>query len=220
MAESSDDIHKLLRARTQQCVTKCALLVLNHTNDEIMQRRYLTSLKEVLHSSVEEGIRLGLMKEGLTQTRHDFQSDVNLDVSRFEEKYRQNYELLVEGRDLEKEVKSDEVVKNFNKHILDVAKDQNGESSTETEGFEEGEDLVQTQAELNLIDPFSKKLMVEPVRHKPCGHVFDLRSLKSLKKKVVRCPQMGCSYRQPIQLKNLEEALDYKRELERRKHFQ
>lgn len=39
-----------------------------------------------------------------------------------------------------------------------------------------------TQDEINVIDPFTKKRMTDPVKNKACGHVYDRESAMAVLK--------------------------------------
>jgi len=43
-------------------------------------------------------------------------------------------------------------------------------------------ELVSSNEQLNLIDPISKKIMTDPVRHTKCGHVYDRHSILMMMK--------------------------------------
>ncbi|XP_023328614.1 E3 SUMO-protein ligase NSE2 [Eurytemora carolleeae] len=69
------------------------------------------------------------------------------------------------------------------------------------------EELDVTQVERSTVCPISKSEMVNPVKHIPCGHVYDKESIAALMKnsgkKRCFCPMIGCPYPNPIQRTDL-----------------
>lgn len=59
---------------------------------------------------------------------------------------------------------------------------------------------------ISMYDPWSKALMVNPVRNTNCGHYYDLESATTAIKhnKKVRCPVAGCASKSHIVPENLE----------------
>ncbi|KAF2364597.1 Zinc finger MIZ-type [Trinorchestia longiramus] len=81
-------------------------------------------------------------------------------------------------------------------------------------------EMLSSMQDLNIVDPVTKKIMTDPVRHKLCGHVYDkvsiLQMIKGHGRKGFRCPYMGCACRESIKERHLEPALDYQLEIQRR----
>ncbi|XP_014482848.1 PREDICTED: E3 SUMO-protein ligase NSE2-like [Dinoponera quadriceps] len=63
-------------------------------------------------------------------------------------------------------------------------------------------DLCLTSTEINVIDPITKTRMTNPVKNAACGHVYDKESLIAVlkKNKKTRCPVVGCSNTEYINL--------------------
>lgn len=62
----------------------------------------------------------------------------------------------------------------------------------------EDEDLVCTEADINIIDPYTKALIQNPIKNKLCGHHYEKTSILSLlqaQKKAIVCPYSGCRSR-------------------------
>lgn len=56
--------------------------------------------------------------------------------------------------------------------------------------MEQDDEIQATQEDINILDPFTKKEMINPVRHVPCGHVYEkttiLQLIKERKRKGIR----------------------------------
>lgn len=59
---------------------------------------------------------------------------------------------------------------------------------------------------VSMYDPWSKALMVDPVRNTKCGHYYDRESVTALIKdnNTVRCPVAGCASKAYIDFNSLE----------------
>ena len=80
---------------------------------------------------------------------------------------------------------------------------------------DDGEDVCMTQVEVNTICPISRKEMVQPMKNKACGHVYDKTSIEAIVNQakslyppqITYCPVIGCpsrERRQAVRLDNLE----------------
>lgn len=54
------------------------------------------------------------------------------------------------------------------------------------------DDIQFTQNEINVIDPFSKKRMVDPVKNKVCNHVYDKNTVEEVLKMNPRTRYLHC----------------------------
>ncbi|KAJ8679897.1 hypothetical protein QAD02_015684 [Eretmocerus hayati] len=70
---------------------------------------------------------------------------------------------------------------------------------------DDDDDIEMTQGEINVIDPFTKKRMTDPVKNKACGHVYDRASVTQMVNvnRNTKCPVVGCGDRSPILLENI-----------------
>ncbi|XP_045493244.1 E3 SUMO-protein ligase NSE2-like [Colias croceus] len=60
-------------------------------------------------------------------------------------------------------------------------------------------DLAITETQDRLIDPITKKAIVNPVRNTNCGHIYEEEVImKIIQKKKLRCPVAGCGNREPL----------------------
>ncbi|XP_051157726.1 E3 SUMO-protein ligase NSE2-like [Leptopilina boulardi] len=93
----------------------------------------------------------------------------------------------------------------FDRQVKELLKDADGGNNDNND--EDGDDDLQfTQDTVNVIDPFTKKRMTDPVKNKTCGHVYDRESVTAMLKvnPRTRCPVMGCGSKEFITINNLE----------------
>jgi SUMO ligase MMS21 Smc5/6 complex component len=68
------------------------------------------------------------------------------------------------------------------------------------------DELIATQATVNIIDPFTLDVMVVPVRSTKCKHTYEKSSIEEVLQKnrnrPVQCPVVGCN--QMVSLDDLE----------------
>ncbi|XP_055716649.1 E3 SUMO-protein ligase NSE2-like [Phlebotomus papatasi] len=98
-------------------------------------------------------------------------------------------------RNITTDVKDSKRYKDFEKFVDAAYKRDLGEASTSSEGMTVTESLQRT-------DPFTKKPIVNPVRHKVCNHVYDKDSLANIIKlnARVRCPYVGCTNKERLRM--------------------
>lgn len=70
----------------------------------------------------------------------------------------------------------------------------------------EKDDIVMTDAQVNIIDPITMTVFEHPVRNRLCNHVYSKKSIQSLlkKPKQVKCPVVGCPVRTTFTMEDLE----------------
>lgn len=71
----------------------------------------------------------------------------------------------------------------------------------------DNEEVAETQAVFNLIDPITKAVMRRPVKNIHCNHTYDFDSIvkmiKSKGKKQMKCPYQGCVNTVPLSTDDL-----------------
>ncbi|XP_076659843.1 E3 SUMO-protein ligase NSE2 [Halictus rubicundus] len=87
---------------------------------------------------------------------------------------------------------------------------------------EDNEDDKDTEMQLtggyiNVIDPISKKRIVDPVKNTVCGHTYDNETITEILKlnKKTRCPVIGCKSTEFVKRENLRVDIVTKTYLER-----
>ncbi|KAJ8894081.1 hypothetical protein PR048_006691 [Dryococelus australis] len=72
-------------------------------------------------------------------------------------------------------------------------------------GADDDEDVVLTAAEINIHDPFTRRVIVDPVKNIKCGHSYDRETIEEmLKKGSIKCPYLSCPNRTEVRLVDLE----------------
>ncbi|XP_017893537.1 E3 SUMO-protein ligase NSE2-like [Ceratina calcarata] len=99
----------------------------------------------------------------------------------------------------------------FDKHVealLDNAKGSRSDQDAE---------LELSGGYINVIDPISKKRIVDPVKNSICGHTYDRESITEMLKinKNTRCPVVGCKSKEFVRLTHLRADIVTKTYLEK-----
>ncbi|XP_049862192.1 E3 SUMO-protein ligase NSE2-like [Schistocerca gregaria] len=70
----------------------------------------------------------------------------------------------------------------------------------------EKDEIVMTDAQINIIDPITMTVLENPVRNRLCNHVYSKKSIQSLlkKPKQLKCPVVGCPIRTTFTMDDLE----------------
>ncbi|KZC05882.1 PREDICTED: E3 SUMO-protein ligase NSE2-like [Dufourea novaeangliae] len=109
------------------------------------------------------------------------------------------------------DVSKDNKLLEFDKHVEALLdKEGNEEDDTDTE-------IQLTGGYINVIDPISKKRIVDPVKNNLCGHTYDNESITQLLKinKKTRCPVVGCKSTEFVKLDHLRADIVTKAYLEK-----
>ncbi|KOC59588.1 E3 SUMO-protein ligase NSE2, partial [Habropoda laboriosa] len=106
---------------------------------------------------------------------------------------------------------NDEKLLEFDKHVealLDKVADEEDDADAE---------LLLTGGYINVIDPISKKRIVDPVKNTICGHTYDRESITQILKinEKTRCPVVGCTTNEFVTLKKLRTDIVTKAYLEK-----
>ncbi|XP_076285516.1 E3 SUMO-protein ligase NSE2 isoform X1 [Lasioglossum baleicum] len=88
----------------------------------------------------------------------------------------------------------------FDKHVEALLGGKIGDNNDD-----EDAEMQLTGGYVNVIDPISKKRIVDPVKNTVCGHTYDKETITEILKlnKKTRCPVIGCKSTEFVQLKNL-----------------
>ncbi|CAL7946951.1 unnamed protein product [Xylocopa violacea] len=108
-------------------------------------------------------------------------------------------------------VSKDKKLIEFDKHVeilLDKAPCEDDDEDVE---------LQLSGGYLNVIDPISKKRIVDPVKNTKCGHTYDRESITGMLKinNKTRCPVMGCKSTDFVTLSQLRSDIVMKAYLEK-----
>lgn len=147
---------------------------------------------EMTNKRLQLGERLILLKDNQKRIDNTLRQ-AHADSSTLEE-FKEIFEELNEKEKKKRvNIKLTTEYKEFKKQILAVS------------NVADTDDVFIVNA-VSLYDPWSKALMVNPVRNTNCGHYYDLESAEAAIKhnRKVRCPVAGCASKSYIELKNLE----------------
>ncbi|XP_078045306.1 E3 SUMO-protein ligase NSE2 isoform X2 [Augochlora pura] len=92
----------------------------------------------------------------------------------------------------------------YDKHVVDLL-DKIGDKKDEEVNDDEDADMMLRGGSINVIDPISKKRIVDPVKNTVCGHTYDRETITELLKinKKTRCPVIGCKSTDFVKLTDL-----------------
>ncbi|KAK3875996.1 hypothetical protein Pcinc_019167 [Petrolisthes cinctipes] len=187
--------------------------------------KYLKQLEGVLESCVisEHSVALARKAAQEIEARPEGEGEgiVRPNVDNFDEIFDVTLEELKDDSNVAEAIRKASSIIELKQLVADQleAANEDHQENTFNDDDEDTQELVTTQQTLSLVDPISKTMMKDPVRHKICGHVYDRSSVTSMiktsGKKGFRCPTMGCGYRKPLQLADMEDALDVRRQIMR-----
>lgn len=111
-----------------------------------------------------------------------------------------------EMENINPDVSQNQHIIDFNRQIKNLLKDVELDQTEDGGDRNENDDLQFTENSVNVIDPFTKQRMTDPVKNKTCGHVYDRESVVAMLKvnPRTRCPVIGCGNKEYISIQNLE----------------
>ncbi|NXA78563.1 NSE2 ligase, partial [Thryothorus ludovicianus] len=104
--------------------------------------------------------------------------------------------LEMQSQNSDSDLQRNEKYMYFKDQLKEMKKQYHGSGTIE----QIDEDIAVTQSQMNFICPITQMTMKRPVRNKVCGHVYEEDAILEIiqtqkqKKKIVRCPKMGCSH--------------------------
>ncbi|XP_076285524.1 E3 SUMO-protein ligase NSE2 isoform X2 [Lasioglossum baleicum] len=113
---------------------------------------------------------------------------------------KKEYKNAISEIDTEINASTNNRLVDFDKHVEALLGGKIGDNNDD-----EDAEMQLTGGYVNVIDPISKKRIVDPVKNTVCGHTYDKETITEILKlnKKTRCPVIGCKSTEFVQLKNL-----------------
>lgn len=154
---------------------------------------------------------VGILKELLPLVSH-FSNALEFSDAR-----KKVYNMFVAKIDSSTKLDCETILMEFNDEINEISKQLT--DSSESEKYEslmrlisaqdlnpdDNEEIVAVSQNINNIDPITKLPIVEPVKNKICGHVYEKSSIMQLLKRKgkTKCPIAGCIAADQVQVEDL-----------------
>ncbi|XP_014204538.1 E3 SUMO-protein ligase NSE2 [Copidosoma floridanum] len=173
-------------------------IITHFDDDKVVRNQLLDNLHVYVKKCCSNSLRV---KKFSTAFREVFQNidaeNTNSDdiIKLFKEKKN-------EFLDYEPDVSQNSNFEEFSQQMKDLANSADG---VKKRSAHEDDDIEMTQDDVNVIDPFTKKRMTDPLKNKVCGHIYDRESVVQMLKlnDKTRCPVVGCSNKESIDLNNM-----------------
>ncbi|CAK9811911.1 E3 SUMO-protein ligase NSE2 [Anthophora quadrimaculata] len=195
------------------CYTKTAANIISYYEGN-ERKKMLTELRDIVQNNCIQDNKLKSAENIKTRLRalynnDDDDNDDNDNTETNIECTIQRYKTAIS--EIIIDVSNDENLLEFDRHVealLDKVAD------TENDADEE---LLLTGGYINVIDPISKKRIVDPVKNTKCGHTYDRESITQILKinKKTRCPVVGCKSKEFVTFKDLRTDIVTKAYLEK-----
>ncbi|CAL1688727.1 unnamed protein product [Lasius platythorax] len=202
MAQASQMIETL-----DDCFVKTANNIMKHYVEE-ERKKILGELRDVLKESCNQSARMIAANEIREQQELAFDPETK-NVEDILTEYKEAISnIQVDSSEYSRLLEYDRQIK----ELVEANKDA---SNNELDVIDS--DLRVTSQERNVIDPITKTRMVDPVRNAVCGHVYDKGSLIAMlqKNKNTRCPAVGCTSTDYIDLNQCRTDIVIKMYLEK-----
>ena len=156
----------------------------------------LKDLRDIVQNNCLQDKKLKsaeIIKERLLSVYNDGDDETQTNIEAITQEYTESISKM------DTDVSNDEKLLIFDRQVevlLDkVANEENDEDA----------DLQISGGLINVIDPISKKRIVDPVKNSICGHTYDRESITEILKinKKTRCPVIGCKSKEFVTLANL-----------------
>ncbi|KAL7303697.1 E3 SUMO-protein ligase NSE2-like [Trichogramma pretiosum] len=187
---------------------KTAENIINYYDDNKDERnRILAELDEVVKESCGHEDKIRKINDTIRQMHDDDVSDLEKSLKNFQKKKK---ELLKYTPNVEEDSNFVE----FKRQVEEIVGSVDGTKSKANNLSDD--DIEFTQDDINIIDPFTKKRMIDPVKNKVCGHVYERTSAVSMieANNKTKCPVIGCINKNPILMENLVSDMVTKRYLQ------
>ncbi|EZA58649.1 E3 SUMO-protein ligase NSE2 [Ooceraea biroi] len=189
MTQSTQIIEEL-----DDCFMRTAGNLMKYYVDEEEQKTKLKQLRDALRDNCIESTKMktaDAIKDRLT-------SMMELEPERNVEDIVKEYKQAI--AEIKIDPSKDIRLVQYDKQMENLDEGNKAESNKGVENTDT--DLRMTSQDMNIIDPISKTRMIDPVRNAVCGHVYDRGNLVAMlqRNKQTRCPVVGCTSKDYIDL--------------------
>ncbi|XP_070159214.1 E3 SUMO-protein ligase NSE2 [Polyergus mexicanus] len=191
------------------CFVKTADNIMKHYADKEERKKILEELRDILKENCNESARIVAANEIKKQ----------LELT-FDPESRNVEDIIKEYKEAVSNIQVDS--SKYNRLLeydrqIEILLQANEDASNNELEEDTDEDLRLTGQDINVIDPISKTRMTHPVKNTVCGHVYDKESLIAMlhKNKNTRCPVVGCTSIDYIDLNQCRTDIVTKKFLER-----
>jgi len=204
MTQSTQMIEEL-----DDCFVRTAGNIIKYYDGEEARQKVLKELRDALKGICVESARIKAADEIRERLEYVSELEQERDVQNITKEYRKAIsEIQINVSESDRILEYDRQIEGLLQ--ANEAALNNGLDDTDA-------DLRMTGSEINVIDPISKMRMTDPVRNAVCGHVYDKESLVAMlqKNKNTRCPVVGCTSMDYIDLSQCRPDIVTKTYLER-----
>lgn len=203
MTQSQDVIEELYESYTKAAVNIISYYGMPERKEKLKELRDLVQNNCIQNKKLKSAERI---KNRLLDVYNDEGDDnTEIDIESIIEEYKQAIS------EIDTDVSNDDNLLEFDKHV-EVLLDKIG-----NEENDEDAEMQLTGGYINVIDPISKKRIVDPVKNTLCGHTYDRDSITQILKinKKTRCPVVGCKSKEFVMLSHLRTDIVTKTYLEK-----
>ena len=156
----------------------------------------LKDLRDIVQNNCLQDKKLRsaeIIKERLLSLYNDGDDETETDIEAITREYTESISKM------DTNVSNDEKLLVFDRQVEAL---QDKVANEEADG---DADFQVTGGFINVIDPISKKRIVDPVKNSICGHTYDRESITEILKinKKTRCPVIGCKSKEFVTVAHL-----------------
>lgn len=191
MTQSQQVIEELYEAYTKTA----ANIITYYGSDE--RKAKLKELRDIVQNNCIQDKKLKSAEQIRSKVLSSYNDGDDDNAQTDVQSLMQEYEIALS--EIDTDVSNDKKIIEFDRHVtalLDRGADQENDAE---------DDMQLTGGYINVIDPITKKRIVDPVKNAVCGHTYDRDSITQLLKhnKKTRCPVSGCRSKEYVLLSKL-----------------
>jgi len=204
MSQSTQMVEEL-----DDCFVRTAGNIMKYYDDEEERQNILKKLRDALKENCTESGKIKAANEIKERLERVYEFEPERKVEDITKEYRTAIS------EIQVDPLKDSRLLEFDRQIGGLLQANEATSSNRLDDADA--DLRMTGSEINVIDPISKTRMTDPVRNAVCGHIYDRESLVAMlqKNKNTRCPVVGCTSMNYIDLSQCRSDIVTKMYLEK-----